>query len=375
MRGKALSIPRLNRVECKRRSIPITLSYFPADLTMQTNWLPLLDEFGAILNESGDVAFPQTARPFAELEKITTITPLAPYGLLAVQGPDSAKFLQGQLTCDVQAAGATQSTPGAYCTQKGRMLTSFQLLQRDESHYWLRMRADLLANTASTLGKFIVFSKAKLLVRDDIAGFGLHGPEAAALLQTLFGTLPVGLNGTVVANDALLLQRDAAGLWFECWLPATAASDFWQRCAGQCITAGTDFWRWLTIRAGFGEISTATAELFIPQMLNFHLNGAVNFKKGCYTGQEIIARTHYRGQVKRHVQIAQCEPELQPEAGSEVLGANGHAIGNVLDSVRSTDRLCELLVVVADSDPAAGAISIKGSTAPLTLLPLPYAIN
>lgn len=342
---------------------------------MQTIWTSLLDEIGATLDVRGDAVFPQAPHSFAALENSTTITPLTAYGLLAVQGPDSAKFLQGQLTCDVQMAGDRASIPGAYCSQKGRMLSSFQLLQREESHYWLRMRADLLENTARTLGKFIVFSKAKLAVRDDMVGFGLHGSEAAALLRSLFGAAPAGQNGTLVAAETLLLQRDAEGRRFECWLPASAAAELWQRCAAQCTAAGTDYWRWLTIRTGFGEVSAATAELFIPQMLNYHLNGAVSFKKGCYTGQEIIARTHYRGQVKRHVQFAQCELAQPPEPGSEVLAANGHAIGNVLDSASIDDRRCELLAVVADSDPAAGPVVVAGSAVALTLLPLPYAIN
>jgi folate-binding protein YgfZ len=342
---------------------------------MQTDWPPLLAQFGATLDSRGDVDFGQPPAAFATLATTLTLTPLALYGVLEMQGPDSAKFLQGQLTCDVGEAGPTRSTPGAYCTQKGRMLSSFQLLQREENRLWLRMRADLVANTAATLGKYAVFSKAKLAQRTDIVGFGVHGPGAGLLLQQSFGALPSGRNGTLVAGDALLLQRDTAGEWFECWLPASAAGSFWERGVASASAAGTEFWRWLVLRSGFGEISAATAELFIPQMLNYHVNGAVNFKKGCYTGQEIVARTHYRGQVKRHVQLAGCDSALRPEPGAEVLGAAGNTIGNVVDSARAEGGHYEVLVVVADSEGTAGSVRLGADTVALAPLPLPYAIN
>lgn len=338
---------------------------------MHTNWPDLLDELGARIDERGDVVFDEApAGPDA-----LAIVPLAPYGILGVHGVDSARFLQGQLTCDVLGVDAALSTPGAYCTQKGRMLSSFQLMLREENHHWLRMRADLLENTARTLGKYIVFSKAKLAPRDDIVGFGLHGAAAAALLQELFGAVPHGPNATLAARDALLLQRDAGGTWFECWLPVDAAAEFWKRCATRGRAAGSAYWRGLVVRSGFGEVCAATAELFIPQMLNYHLNGAVNFKKGCYTGQEIIARTHYRGQVKRHVQLAQCSVDAPPPAGADVLGPNGQIIGNVVDAVRADAGRCELLAVVADTDPALGPLHLADGMAALTPIPLPYAIN
>jgi tRNA-modifying protein YgfZ len=340
---------------------------------MQIDWPPLLAQFGARLDARGDVVFEHAPQSFAAVARTLTITPLALYGVLEAHGPDSTKFLQGQLTCDVQAVGPTRSTPGAYCTQKGRMLSSFQLLQREDDHLWLRMRADLIANTAATLGKYSVFSKVKLAPRTDIIGFGVHGPDAAALLLELCGSVPEGLDATLSVGDTLLLRR--ADDWFECWLPASAAADFWHRAAPRAAPAGTAYWRWLVLRSGFGEVSAATAELFIPQMLNYHLNGAVNFQKGCYTGQEIVARTHYRGQVKRHVQLVHCDAAEAPQPGTEVWGAAGNAIGNVVDSARADDRYCELLAVIADSEGSAGQLRLDEGVATLTPLPLPYAIN
>jgi folate-binding protein YgfZ len=346
----------------------------PITQTLQQRWLPLLAEFGATLNEFGEVVFADTPAQLAAYSQNTTITPLAQHGLLTILGPDSAKFLQGQLTCNVLEVNEAQSTPGAYCTQKGRMLTSFYLAQHGDNHYWLRMRSDVLENSHRTLSKYAVFSKAKLAMRDDLVGFGLHGAAAAALVKDIFGVVPNALNGTVNCDDSLLLQRDAGGHWFECWMPEAAAAAFWQRCRAQCGAAGSAYWRSLGISAGLGEVTAATAELFIPQMLNYQLTGAVSFNKGCYTGQEIIARTHYRGQVKRHL-LRAISTHPAPVPGSEIMGGNGQAVGNVVDSVAIDTDQVELLAVVADSEVEQGNIKAAGSDSVLRPLSLPYAIN
>jgi tRNA-modifying protein YgfZ len=200
--------------------------------------------------------------------------------------------------------------------------------------------------------------------------FGLHGAGTGALLQTIFGALPQRINGTVTTDAGLLLQRDEAGNWFECWLPIANAATFWQRCRMHCDAAGSEYWRRLTIDAELGEVSAATAELFIPQMLNYHLNGAVSFKKGCYTGQEIVARTHYRGQVKRHLQRA-TGTGAAPAAGSEVSDANGRAIGNVVDSVLADGGQVETLVVINDAELATGTIKLVTGDAVLRVAPAP----
>jgi folate-binding protein YgfZ len=254
------------------------------------------------------------------------------------------------------------------------MLTSFYLAQREADHYWLRMRSDVLENSHRILSKYGVFSKAKLTLRDDIMAFGLHGANAAALLQRIFGALPSGINGTVISVDGVLLQRDEAGTWFECWLPASSAGAVWQRCREQASPAGSAFWRWLCIGAGLGEVTAATSELFIPQMLNLQLTGAVSFNKGCYTGQEIIARTHYRGQVKRHLLRATCAGPT-PAVASEIVSASGKAVGNVVDSVAIDADQVELLAVVADNELELGNLKAAASDAVLRPLPLPYAIN
>jgi folate-binding protein YgfZ len=290
------------------------------------------------------------ALPAAPLLQRSLIAPLDHCALLQLEGTDSARFLQGQLTCDVYALTPERASLAAHCTPKGRMVTAFELARRDSDRFWLRLRADLAEPTTRQFGKYLpLYRKAKLSDLDQHVVFGLAGPAAAGLLQNHFGTCPDGAQAARVAGDAELIQLDASGERFECWLPAAAAADLWQAALQQALTpAHGDCWRWLLIRAGIAELEAATSELFIPQMVNYPELGAVSFSKGCYTGQEIIARAHYRGQVKRHLIRAGCDAPA-PAAGSELLDANGRAAGQVVDAVALTDGRCELLAVVGDA--------------------------
>jgi folate-binding protein YgfZ len=334
--------------------------------------LAFLQSVGASADAGGNASFANESAVFADLYSQNTFTPLSHCGLLEVRGPDAEKFLQGQLTCSSTEVSSTLSSPGAYCTVKGRVITSFQLLRPHSDVFWLRMRGDLLDIAARTLSKYIVFSKAKLALIESTIGIGLHGPNIASMLSDLIETLPAQQNGNVSYGGGLLIQRDAAATQYEYWGSAESASRLWSHCAAHCIAIGSRYWRWLQIRVADAEICAATSEMFLPHMLNYHETGAINFKKGCYTGQEIIARTHYRGQVKRHLLVAALNGP-SPSPASAITDANGKAVGNVVDSVAIATDSAELLAVVADDSVDASAL-LRVGNAELRALASPYAI-
>ncbi len=291
------------------------------------------------------------AEPAPERLQQSLIAPLDHCSLLQLEGGDSARFLQGQLTCDVESLTLERASLAAHCTPKGRMVTTFELARRGDDGFWLRLRADLAELTGRQFGKYLpLYRKAKLSALDGHVAFGLAGAGAAALLRTHFGTCPDSRQAARIVGEAQLIQLDEAGARFECWLPVEAATGLWQAAlAARLVAASGDCWRWLQIRAGVAELCAATSELFIPQMVNYPELGAVSFSKGCYTGQEIVARAHYRGQVKRHLICARCDAPA-PAAGSELQDANGRGAGQVVDAVALTDGFCELLAVVGDTD-------------------------
>lgn len=291
---------------------------------------------------------PITSVALPSLLDRNTISALPYWSFLQIAGLDSSKFLQGQLTCDIAGASETHATPGAHCTPKGRMLSSFWIARRDPQTYWLRVRADIAAGATAALAKYIVFSKAKISKQEQLLALGLNGPDAAAAIKAFGGNLPAGMNGVVSTAGGLIVQLDEAGLRFEAWLPEDEAIALWQSCKN-FATVNPDFWRWLDIRAGLASVSAGTVEAFIPQMLNYEQIGGISFTKGCYTGQEIVARTQYRGQVKRHLVRAEVSAAA-PAPGSDIVGADGRALGQVVDAVERGDGVSDLLIVVSGDE-------------------------
>ncbi len=305
----------------------------------------------------------------------SVICPIYQYGFLSVDGPDANKFLQGQTTCDFREVTAEQSRPGAFCTPKGRMVTNFHAGVMGDHHHLLRMRREMVGATAEVMGKYIVFSKAEL--RDDseaLVALGLYGPEAQALLSAHFGSCPQQALQSQAVDNGLLLQLDEAGQRFEAWLAPEAALALWSAAQGQLQVAGSAFWELANIRAGAGEVCLATREEFIPQLLNLHLTGAVSFKKGCYTGQEVVARMHYRGKLKRHMYRASLAAPA-PAPGTPLFVAdNSQSIGDVVMAVEIGDNHSELLAVLTSEAVATGGIQLEGGSAALDIGELPYAI-
>lgn len=337
-----------------------------------------LQSIGGAFANDGECTFGSDPIDLHRLDAIDVMVPLSHYGLLQISGPDAEKFLQGQITCSAAEVSPTLSSPGAYCTAKGRVVTSFQLLRPRDNHFLLRMRSDLLDIAARTFGKYVVFSKAQLSIADDMLGIGLRGQHVAQLLGNMTAQPLPGLrNGVTLYADGVLIQRDDSGIWFEYWGSSAAVAALWEQCQGKCSATGTRYWHWLNIRAGIGEICAATTEMFLPHMLNYHLTGAINFKKGCYTGQEIVARTHYRGQVKRHL-VRAAVLGSTPTIGADIVDGNGNGngktLGNVVDRVQIDAQNTEILAVINGEIASTGSTKLHGGEVYLQMLELPYAI-
>ncbi len=267
------------------------------------------------------------------------------YGILAVEGPDATRMLQGQLSCDVERLSDGDTTLGSLCTPKGRMVADFQCARLRETHYLLRMRGDLLASCHAALSRYSVFYQ--LALRDDSEAWrlwGLSGPDSS------------GLAGDSGAAVRVSPGPDCA----ECWWPRGDDTATVARWRERCAVAGPSSWTLLAIRQGRGEVCGATSDLFIPQMLNLHQRDGISFDKGCYTGQEIIARAHYRGALKRRLYRAEAgvlpdegselrDMEREQNAGHVVLAAWPDGDGRNDDAPSGGAGRCELLAVLATS--------------------------
>ncbi|MCX2898306.1 YgfZ/GcvT domain-containing protein [Pseudomonas mandelii] len=293
-------------------------------------------------------------------------------GVLAVRGVDASKFLQGQLTCNLNYLSDNQASLGARCTQKGRMQSSFRILLEGDG-VLMAMASELLEPQLADLKKYAVFSQSKLTDESAAwARFGLEHGDAA--LSALGLDLPAGTD-SVARHGAIIAIRvspDRA----ELWVPADQA-DAVKNQLGSLLAEG-ELNQWLLgqIRAGIGQVMAGTRELFIPQMLNLQAIGGVSFKKGCYTGQEIVARMQYLGKLKRRLYRLQLSASELPEPGAPLFSpSHGSAIGEVVIAAQAGQNI-ELLAVLQAEAAEGGEIHLGSLEGPaLTLLDLPYELD
>lgn len=295
-------------------------------------------------------------------------------GLLHISGPDTLTFLQGQTTCDTRKVDTAQCVPGAYCTPKGRMVCDFLLAKLGDEQFALRMRADIIEPAAAAFGKYIMFSKATLdPARDDWKVFACWGDGAARALQGLDAKLPSSRYGVSSGEGFSLIQVDDKGEQFEVYIN-TQTHPQHVEIVQQGMNADTEqAWQVLQVASGIARVEAQTVEEFLPQVLNYDVTGHVSFDKGCYTGQEIVARLHYRGKSKRRLYLAHLADSVPLPAGSDLFSpGSAQASGTVVNSA-PTDTGCVCLVSATEAGVAAG-LQVSGSDDALQIDDLPYTV-
>ncbi len=301
---------------------------------------------------------------------------LPQFGLIRFAGEDAQTFLHNQLSCDVSALTPDRSTYGAYCTPKGRMLATF-LLWRSDQGYFMQLPSTLREPIQKQLSKFILRSKVKAAdASGDWTLIGVAGKDAAALVQRVIGQVPQGERGVAHTSDAMVIHLP--GDRFEIAAAKDKAPRILEALAAGAEKADPERWEWLDIEAGIPTILPATQEAFVPQMVNLDLIGGVSFEKGCYPGQEIVARMHYRGTLKQRMYLAGIASSEQPQPGEKLYGAGfgEQACGTIVNAARSPERGFDVLAVVQIAAAERGDVRWKAPEGPLlNFLSLPYAVN
>lgn len=299
-------------------------------------------------------------------------TPLNELGIIEASGEDAISFLQGQLTNDLAALPPMQAQLTAYCTAKGRMLASFIAWKTPTNTVRLVLAQEIQATVQKRLTMFVLRAKVKL---SDISGttliFGVGGATAANLLTQSFGTLPEADYGVTQSPAGTLIRMPSIKQGPR-WLVLTDMS-FVQQHGAQLMWVDSAYWDWNQIQAGIPQIVANTQEKFVPQMVNFDAIGGVSFSKGCYPGQEIVARSHYLGKLKRRMAIAHIQADA-PAPGSDIFH-NNEACGMVVNAAPHPAGGSDILVELPLEVQAQGNVHMGNAEGPLLqFLPLPYAI-
>ena len=294
------------------------------------------------------------------------IAPLPHLGVISVEGEDAAKFLQGQLTQDFALLGACEARLAAFCNAKGRMQASFIGFKRSPTEILLVTSRDILAPTLKRLSMFVMRAKAKLT-------------DASAQWQLL------GLAG----DAALALTGDNAAPWSKAELGAASvvrlypadgqARALWIAPPGEPAPAGEtmapELWLWGEVRSAIAPITAPVFEAFVPQMLNYESVGGVNFKKGCYPGQEVVARSQFRGTLKRRAYPVHSDVELA--AGQEVFHESDdqQPCGIVVQAAAAPQGGWDAIVSMQTAAAQGGKLTAQSPAGPaLELQPLPYLL-
>lgn len=303
----------------------------------------------------------------------TQLVKLQHSALLLVKGPDTSKFLQGQVTCDLRELSAPVTRIGAQCNPKGRILLTFRALQIEPETIALRIPSSMMEKAKGSFGKYIVFSKAKLHDgADTYQLFGLFGEHANQTALIFFDELPAANDGWTQRNGNILIQLEQNR--FECWIKLADVETFQQTLASNLkIAEDQNEWNLLDIRSGIADIYPDTAELFTPQEINYQLVNGINFRKGCYTGQEIVARLHYRGKLKRHMYHFGLNGSQLPPRGSALVNTTTQQVcGHLVAAAFAPDNQIEILASLLDEQ--LDKVKLETSPENLKHLPLPYAI-
>lgn len=299
------------------------------------------------------------------------IAPLTHLSLLHFSGADAESFLQGQLTCDVKGLAPDQLTLGGYCTAQGRLLATF-LVWREAEGFTMLLSRDIAPAVQRRLQMYVL--RAKVQIRDDSEtrlAFGLSGPQAAETLAA-GGLNPSGKDFAVATSETGRLLTLPHGRHIIVTARETADT-LWASLTASFRPVGTPCWQWLDIVHGEPWISAATQDQFIPQMVNLELIGGVSFQKGCYPGQEVVARTHYRAKTKRRMHRAHVESEARPGMELYATSLGDQACGAVVNAAAAPEGGWELLAVL-HPDALQSSIRLGSPEGPtIDLRELPYA--
>lgn len=355
---------------------------------MNAIWKTYLREQGATIQEEIVQCFGSGDGEFAAAQDGTVLCYLSQFGVLKVSGEDAEVFLQNLVSSDVREVTPWRAQISSLSTPKGRVLASFLIWRKGvlddaDKAFFLQLPLSLCADIQQRLSRYILRSKVKIEeVTDQQISFGWAGENSEEQLREYLGSVPVEPWGAEEVGNRKSEHNNTGVIRlgeqrFQINTTIDHAIDLWQKLIVSGRPVGSPCWDWLAIQDGVPCILPATQEQFVPQMINLELIGGVNFKKGCYPGQEIVARMQYLGKLKKRMYLAHIENNTAPQPGDELYSADmeGQASGMVVNASPAPGGGYDLLAVVQISSQKDQTVHWKSLQGPaLRFRRLPYPI-
>ena len=346
---------------------------------MKHEWKDFLQNAGAEFENDCVATFGNPERERRITHTGGLFCDLSHFGIIAVYGEDAAEFLQTQFTNDINQVDQAHSQLSALCTPKGRMLCNFRIFRREQTYY-LVLPYELLEAALSRLRMFVLRSRVTLEdASDALIGIGASGSKMVDHLGDIVGTLPGKVDESVEYREYTIIRVAGIVPRFEIYGLLEPMKKIWQALDVHATPVGAEVWELLNIQAGIPVITAGTIDAFVPQMANMHLINGVSFTKGCYPGQEIVARMHYLGKLKRRMYRIGFDASDKPKTGTPLVtdtSTESQDIGTVLSAQQNPDGNYEALAVIQVSDAENSRLKLGDVEGPdVTVLDLPYAFD
>ncbi|PID50481.1 MAG: folate-binding protein YgfZ [Proteobacteria bacterium] len=340
---------------------------------MKPGWKQFLLDKGAEFENSQLIHFGNPERERRIPPQGALLCDLSHIGLIAASGEDARDFLQGQLSNDINLVSEQRAQISSYNSPKGRAYTDLQIMLR-QGVYYLTLSSDILEAVLKRLRIFVMRSKVSLEdAQDSLVHFGYADPKGEQRLREALGTMPEQVLDVVQQDNLTIIRRPASVPRFEIWGELEAACNLWNQLNVHAAAVSLNAWDYFEISAGIPHISLASMEAWVPQMLNLQLLGGISFNKGCFPGQEVIARLKYLGKNKRQTYRIGTDSVKLPEVGTAIINAEGKEAGNILNATLNPDGVLEALAVLKIKAAQQETLILQGNA--VTILDLPYTLE
>ena len=326
------------------------------------DWQQIFPTYAVVINSKNNsvvTSFGESPADYATLN-VKNVVSVNHRGFIKLSGPDSEKFLQGQVTCDLTQLDTQSCLNGAHLTPKGRIIFLFSITRDSQGALLLETNPSVIELAMASFKKYSVFFKTEITeVTDQFVSVLVSGPNADTIINK------------IDADTSRLIGIDTYSLSIRAERTQACLS----KVSGELIPAGQGYSDLLRIRSGTADVTAESSDSFIVQMINLDAQNYISFKKGCYTGQEIVARAHYRGTVKRRMYILNLATSTLPAIGEGLINSDGKVIGNVTNVALASDKTIEILAILAIK--SADSTQVKFADLDfidLTQRPLPYEI-
>jgi len=348
-------------------------------MNINHDWLDFLKQQNAHIENNVVQHFGNKDEEIAAIHHKTILCDLGNMGFISADGPEAQSFLQNQLSNDINSVTVNHSQLNAHCTAKGRVLTLFRVL-RDHDKYILYLPNERLDASLKRLKMYVLMTKVSLEdANDKLVSIGLAGHDADSQLKKHLQTIPENPDDAVQSDGLIITKVQGQSPRYLIIGGIDKISALWDHLKTNTTLCGHHAWSYLDIQSGLPQVYEQNVEAFVPQMLNLHSIDGVSFQKGCYPGQEVVARMHFLGKLKRRMYLAHADSTLPPEPGTPLFSDNDdtdQGVGKIVDAQTAPAGGVDMLVVLQIASAENGTIHVQNKQGvTLNFKDLPYTVE